>query len=264
MSERAILHVDMDAFFASIEVLDAPELRGKPVIVGGTPEERGVVAAASYEVRKYGIHSAMSAYRAKKLCPHAVFIKPRMSRYVEVSRSIFDIFRCYTPLVEPISIDEAFLDVTGSRRLFGDAVSIGRQIKKRILDEVRLVASVGVAPNKFLAKLASDLDKPNGFCIITEGEAENLLAGLPVSRLWGIGKVSQQALARIGVVTIQDLFSVPKEQLEAHFGVHTAKLLDLARGIDYRPVMVDSETKSIGAENTFPKDISDTKALLAH
>lgn len=258
------MHVDMDAFFAAIEALDAPELRGKPVVVGGEPEERGVVAAASYEARKYGIHSAMSSFRAKKLCPQAIFVKPRRGRYVEISKRIFDIFRSYTPLVEPISIDEAFLDVTGCSRLFGDAVTIGRQIKERILDEVGLVASVGVAPNKFLAKLASDLDKPDGFRIIKEDEAEALLAGLPIGRLWGVGKVSQQALAKMGVHKIGDLFAVHREKLEAHFGIHTAKLLELAKGIDNRPVVTEHEAKSVGAETTFPKDISNTNALRAH
>jgi DNA polymerase-4 len=264
MTRRAILHVDMDAFFAAVEVLDNPELRGKPVIVGGTPEERGVVAAASYEVRKYGIHSAMSSFRAKKLCPDAIFIRPRHHRYVEISKSFFAIFRSYTPLVEPISIDEAFLDVTGCRRLFGDPVTIGREIKNRIRDEVGLVASVGVAPNKFLAKLASDLDKPDGFRIIREEEAEALLAGLPIGRLWGVGKVSQKALAGMGVHLIRDLFTVPREKLEAHFGAHTAKLLELARGIDNRPVVTEHEAKSIGAETTFPKDISDAKILCGY
>jgi len=264
MMEPAILHVDMDAFFAAVEVLDDPELRGKPVVVGGEPEERGVVAAASYEARKYGIHSAMSSYRARKLCPQAIFIKPRRHRYVEISNGIFEIFHSYTPLVEPISIDEAFLDVTGSRHLFGDAVTIGHQIKKRIREEMGLVASVGVAPNKFLAKLASDLDKPDGFRIIREEEAEALLAGLPVGRLWGVGKVSQKALAGMGVHLIKDLFSVPREKLEAHFGSHTAKLLELARGIDDRPVITDREAKSIGAETTFRKDISDTRMLCGY
>jgi DNA polymerase-4 len=264
MNERAILHVDMDAFFAAIEVLDNPELRGKPVVVGGAPEKRGVIAAASYEARKYGIHSAMSSFRAAKLCPHAIFMKPRGRRYAEISRRIFDIFRTYTPLVEPISIDEAFLDVTGCQQLFGDAVTIGRQIKDRIRDEVGLVASVGVAPNKFLAKLASDLDKPDGFRIIKENEAEALLAELPVGRLWGIGKKSQQTLAKLGVQKIKDLFTLPREKLEAHFGIHTAKLLALAKGIDNRPVVTDREAKSIGAETTFPKDISETDTLCAH
>ncbi|NIM19299.1 MAG: DNA polymerase IV [Candidatus Latescibacteria bacterium] len=263
MSERTILHVDMDAFFASVEVLDQPELRGKPVIVGGTPEERGVVAAASYEARKYGIHSAMSAYRAKKLCPHAIFIRPRRDRYVEISDRIFDIFYAYTPLVEPISIDEAFLDVTGSRGLFGEAAEIGRTIKRRIREEIGLVASIGLAPNKFLAKLASDLDKPDGFKIIEAGEAEALLAGLPVSRLWGVGKVTQKTLAGLGIIKVKDLLAYPKDKLESHLGSYTQTLLELARGIDDRPVVTETESKSIGAETTFAKDIADAETLCA-
>ncbi len=263
MPSRAILHVDMDAFFASVEVLDDPSLRGRPVIVGGTPEERGVVAAASYEVRKYGVHSAMSAFRAKKLCPHAVFIKPRRRRYVEISKRIFNIFDAYTPLVEPISIDEAFLDVTGSQQLFGEAVDIGRSIKSRIREEIGLIASVGVAPNKFLAKLASDLDKPDGFKVIKAEEAEALLAELPVSRLWGVGKVTQKTFAGLGIVKIKDLLGYPRDELEAHFGSNVDRLLDLARGIDDRPVVTESEAKSIGAETTFAKDIAEMEILSA-
>ncbi|HXS09593.1 MAG TPA: DNA polymerase IV, partial [Candidatus Krumholzibacteria bacterium] len=183
--ERAIIHVDMDAFYASVEVMDNPALAGKPVIVGGTPETRGVVAAASYEARTFGVHSAMSSYRAHKLCPHGVFILPRMSRYVEISHDIHRVFEAFTPLIEPISIDEAFLDVTGSQTLFGSPPEIGRAIKRRIRDEIGLVASIGVAPNKFLAKLASDLEKPDGFVVLTAEDAEARLAPLPVSRLWG-------------------------------------------------------------------------------
>ena len=178
MSERAILHVDMDAFYASVETRDNPALAGKPVIVGGTPEGRGVVAAASYEARRYGVHSAMSAWQAHRLCPQGVFIRPRMRRYCEVSERIFEVFRDYTPLVEAVSIDEAFLDVTASRGLFGPAEGIGRTIKKRIRAEIGLTASVGVAPNKFLAKLASDLEKPNGFVGIRAAEARARIAAL--------------------------------------------------------------------------------------
>ncbi len=258
---RAILHVDMDAFYASIEMLENPDLRGQPVIVGGTAETRGVVAAASYEVREYGVHSAMSSYRARQLCPHAVFIPPRMGSYVKYSRRIFAILREYTPLVEPLSIDEAFLDVTGSRKLFGPATEIGRTIKRRIKEEVGLTASVGVAPNKFLAKLASDLEKPDGFVVIKPGQAEARLAVLPVARLWGVGKVTQRQLAKHGVETIGGLLAMPVHQLEGIVGSYAPRLRELARGIDDRPVVVGESSKSIGGETTFAEDIADEKRL---
>jgi DNA polymerase-4 len=229
--------------------------------VGGTAEQRGVVAAASYEVRKYGVRSAMSSYRARQLCPHAVFIPPRMGHYVKYSKKIFAILREYTPLVEPLSIDEAFLDVSGSRKLFGPATEIGRTIKHRIKEEVGLTASVGVAPNKFLAKLASDLEKPDGFVVIRPGEAESRLAPLPVSRLWGVGKVTQRQLAGQGVKTIQDLLDLPAHRLEGIVGTYTARLRRLARGIDDRPVVVGESSKSIGAETTFAEDIADPDRL---
>jgi DNA polymerase-4 len=262
-TERAVIHVDMDAFYASVEVMDDPSLAGKPVIVGGTPEGRGVVAAASYEARRYGVHSAMSAYRAKKLCPDGVFVRPRMSRYVELSRDIRAIFHDFTPLVEPISLDEAFLDVTGSRRLFGDAVDIGRAIKRRIRDEVGLVASVGVAPNKYLAKLASDLEKPDGFVVITRDNARELLADLPVRRLWGVGKQTQKLLAKKGIHTIGDVTATPLEELEARLGVLARRLKNLALGVDHRPVVADWEAKSISSERTFAHDIGDAGELRA-
>jgi DNA polymerase-4 len=254
----------MDAFYASVEMRDDPALRGKPVVVGGTPEGRGVVAAASYESRKFGIHSAMSAHRARTLCPDAVFISPRMAHYSAVSKTIFAIFKEYTPLVEPISIDEAFLDVTGSAGLFGPAETIGRTIKQRIGDELGLTASVGVAPNKFLAKLASDLEKPDGFVIITEEEAAAKLAPLHVGKLWGVGKVTQESLAKHGIKTIQDFLNYPKERLEKIVGSNAARLCQLARGIDDRPVVVGEESKSIGAETTFPEDIGDAAVLIRH
>lgn len=251
----------MDAFYASIEILEDPALRGRPVIVGGAPERRGVVAAASYEVRKYGVHSAMSSFRARKLCPSAVIIPPRMSHYVSYSKRIFAILKEYTPLVEPISIDEAFLDVTGSRQLFGTGQGIGRRIKQRIRDEVGLTASVGVAPNKFLAKLASDLEKPDGFVVIEQRTASARLAELPVGKLWGIGKVSQRELAKHGVYRIRDLLRYPPDRLEAIVGSNSHRLRELARGIDERPVVVGDASKSIGAETTFAKDIDDGTTL---
>ncbi len=258
---RAILHVDMDAFYASVEVLDDPSLKGKPVIVGGTPEGRGVVSAASYEARAYGVHSAMSAARAVKLCPDGVFLRGRMDRYVEISRQIGAIFRDFTPLVEPLSIDEAFLDVTGCRRLFGSAETIGHLIRQRIADEVQLVASVGVAGNKFLAKLASDLEKPAGFVVIPEDKARQILADLPIGRLWGVGKVSQREMARFGIRTVRDFLAVPEEQAVRQFGDHVRQLRRLAVGHDTRPVIPSHEAKSIGNEITFGEDIADARHL---
>jgi len=258
---RAIIHVDMDAFYASVEVMDHPELAGKPVIVGGTPESRGVVAASSYEARKFGVRSAMSSYRAHRLCPHGVFLAPRMSRYAEVSRQIHAIFESYTPIIEPLSIDEAFLDVTASRALFGTPPEIGRAIKGRIRAEIGLVASVGVAPNKFLAKLASDLEKPDGFVVITRDEAETRLAPLPVSRLWGVGKVTEAAMAKAGIHTIGDVVRASDVVLEKIAGSYAPRLKQLARGIDDREVVPDAEAKSIGAENTFARDIADAEEL---
>ena len=261
--ERAIIHVDMDAFYASVEVMDNPALAGKPVIVGGTPETRGVVAAASYEARTFGVHSAMSSYRAHKLCPHGVFILPRMSRYVEISHDIHRVFEAFTPLIEPISIDEAFLDVTGSQTLFGSPPEIGRAIKRRIRDEIGLVASIGVAPNKFLAKLASDLEKPDGFVVLTAEDAEARLSPLPVARLWGVGKKTEAILAAAGIHTIGDVVRADYAKLERLVGSYAPHMQELARGLDDREVVPDAEARSIGAENTFPKDISDAQALRA-
>jgi len=199
---RQILHIDMDAFFASVEQLDNPELQGKAVLVGGSPEQRGVVAACSYKARKFGIHSAMPMSQAIRLCPDAIVLPVRMERYIEVSNAIHAIFSKYTPQIEPISLDEAFLDVTNSIQLFGNAEKIGREIKTRIKDELKLIASVGIAPNKFLAKLASDLEKPDGFVVITEENKQEVLDPLPISKIWGIGKVTAKALKNIRINTI--------------------------------------------------------------
>lgn len=261
MTERQILHVDMDAFYAAVEVLDDPSLAGRPVIVGGTPAGRGVVAAASYEARRFGVHSAMPAARARQLCPTGVFRRPRMQRYVDVSGQILAILQEYTPLVEPLSIDEAFLDVTGCERLFGSAAAIGRTIKDRVRREVGLTASVGVAPNKFLAKLASDLEKPDGFVVIEAAAARDRLAVLPVRKLWGVGEVSERELRRHGIRTIGDLTRAPRSLLEGCFGEHAAQLLDLAAGRDERPVVPAHEAKSIGNEVTFAADIADPEEL---
>jgi len=261
VSARAILHVDMDAFYAAVEVLDQPALAGRPVIVGGTPEGRGVVAAASYEARRYGVHSAMPAAQAIRRCPHGVFLRPRMERYLEVSEQVFAIFRDYTPLVEPLSIDEAFLDVTGSTRLFGPGEAIGRALKARIRREVGLTASVGVASNKFLAKLASELEKPDGFVVIRPDEITARLDGLPVGKLWGVGQVTERELNRQGIRTIGDLRRAPRELLRARLGDHADHLVALAARRDERPVVPVHEAKSIGNALTFAEDIADPDAL---
>ena len=256
-----ILHVDMDAFYASVEELDDPGLAGQPVVVGGTPDGRGVVAAANYIARKFGVHSAMPAAQARRLCPDAVFIRSRMDRYAEVSRELRGIFARYTPLVEPLSLDEAFLDVASSLRLFGDGESIARRIKGEIRTELGLVASVGIAPNKFLAKLASDLDKPDGLVVVPEDDIQAFLDPLPVSRLWGVGKVANRRLGELGVHTIADLRNLPRDLLTGHFGQSAAHLLELARGVDDRRVVPDRDAKSISHETTFETDIGDTEVL---
>lgn len=260
---RSILHVDMDAFYASVEVRDQPALAGRPVIVGGAPERRGVVSAASYEARKFGIHSAMPTARALRLCPDAVFLPVRMERYAAVSRQIRDIFDRYTPLVEPLSLDEAFLDVTESQALFGPARDVARAIKQAIAEELQLVASVGVAPNKFLAKIASDLDKPDGFVEVSPGGVQDFLDPLPAGRVWGVGKVTCDELERYGIRTIADLRRQSRDWLLDHFGRFGERLFDLARGLDPRPVVPDSEAKSISHETTFAVDVADRRILHA-
>jgi len=258
---RSIIHVDMDAFYASIEQRDNPSLRGQPVLVGGSPESRGVVSAASYEAREFGARSAMPMSHAVRLCPHAAVLPVRMGHYVRVSRQIHRIFESYTPLVEPISIDEAFLDVTGSLRLFGEAEAIATRIKEEVRGQTQLTASVGVAPNKFLAKLASDLDKPDGLVVVTEEGKLSLLAPLPISRIWGVGKVGQRAFASMGIATIGDLQRLPLDVLEGKFGSNAQTLHDLAFGIDSRSVVPEHEAKSISAETTFPRDVSSPTVL---
>lgn len=258
-----ILHVDMDAFYASVEERDDPSLVGKPVIVGGSAEARGVVAAANYEARKYGVHSAMSSKRAKQLCSNAIFIKSRMDHYAGVSKQIRAIFESFTPLVEPLSLDEAFLDVAGSERLFGPAPTIGRQIKQRIRDELRLVASVGVAPTKFVAKVASDVEKPDGFVVVEADNVQSFLDPLPVGRIWGVGKVTGQVFDRLGIQTIGQLRELPLKALIDTFGAAGEHYWNLAHGIDNRRVVPDREAKSISHETTFSADIADKEILRA-
>ena len=258
-----ILHIDMDAFYASVEQRDRPELVGRPVIVGGTPEGRGVVAAASYEARTFGIHSAMPAVTAKRLCPRGIFLRPRMEDYAEISEQIRTIFHSYTPLVEPLSLDEAFLDVTGSQSLFGSAVQIGRAIKHEIHQRLKLVASVGVAPNKFLAKIASDLQKPDGFVVVEPGKEQPFLDPLSVGRLWGVGKVTGAIFERLGVRRIEQLRQLPLDLLQQQFGHSGQHLWELARGIDDRPVVPEQQAKSISHETTFAQDVTDPETLQA-
>ena len=246
-----ILHVDMDAFYASVEEREDPSLRGKPLIVGGSAEGRGVVAAANYAARKFGVHSAMPAARAKQLCPQAVFIKPRIDYYATVSRQIREIFESFTSQIEPLSLDEAFLDVSGSESLFGASAQIGRQIKQLIRERLQLVASVGVAPNKFLAKIASDLEKPDGFVIVEADQIQAFLDPLPVGRLWGVGKVTGRAFERLGIRTIGQLRQLSVESLDELFGTAGEHYWRLAHGIDDRRVTPDREAKSISNETTF-------------
>lgn len=257
---RKILHVDMDAFYASVEQRDDPSLRGRPLVVGGG-NNRGVVAAASYEAREYGVRSAMPMREAKRRCPELLRVAPRMSHYQAVSREVFSIFREFTPVVESLSLDEAFLDVTSSLSLFGNEVRIGREIKKRILERTSLRASVGVAPNKLVAKIASDLDKPDGLCVVTAENMREILDPLPVSVIPGIGPETLARLQPKGIVTIADLRLASDRDLEPVFGRFTQRTRDRACGIDERPVLSSRADKSISAEETFATDLDETSTM---
>lgn len=259
--ERKILHIDMDAFYAAVEQLDNPAYRGKPVIVGGDPGGRGVVSTCSYEARKYGVRSAMPLKEAFRRCPHGIFLPVRGERYAEISRQVMTILSEYTPLIEPLSLDEAFLDLTGSEGLFGPTVEIARQIVKRIAVEVGLSASVGIAPNKFLAKLGSDLQKPQGFVVISRENALQLLENLPVGKLWGVGEKTEAILKEMGITTIGMLGRVEPEILFRKFGEAGYQLHRLAHGIDERPVNTGEASKSIGHEITFQTDSADREFL---
>lgn len=252
---RTILHVDLDAFFAAVEQRDDPGLRGKPVLVGGSVQ-RGVVAAASYEARRFGIRSAMPMAEAMRRCPHAIVVPHRMARYAETSRQFFSILDAFSPLVEPVSLDEAFLDVTGAERLLGDGVEIARAIKARVRDELALVASVGVAPSKLVAKIASDIDKPDGLRVVTPADVAGFLAPLPASRLWGVGAVTQEKLTALGLRTIGDVAGYPQAVLQARLGERQGThLAALARGEDVREVEPGGLPVSIGHEETFDVDL---------
>ena len=253
--ERAIIHVDMDAFYAAIEQHDHPQWRGKPVVVGELGP-RSVVSTASYEARPYGVRSAMPTLTAQRLCPHALFVPVRMARYQEVSAQVFEVFAEATPEIEGLSLDEAFLDVTRSLRLFGDVETIGRHLKDEIRARTGLNASVGMAHNKLLAKLASELSKPDGFLRITPANAQAILDPLPVGRMWTVGKVAEAALHRIGIRTIGELRGASPRLLAQALGNHAASLARLAQGLDERPVESDAEEKSISAETTFDTDLT--------
>ena len=258
---RWIMHVDMDAFFASIEQLDHPEYKGHPVIVGGL-SSRGVVATCSYEARKFGVHSAMPISRAKKLCPDGVYVYPRMDRYKEVSHQIFSIMKEFTPHIEPLSIDEAFLEVSGMSTMYSGPKALGRAIKDRVFEETGLIISAGLAPNKFLAKLASDLDKPDGLVVIPYGREKEILAPLPIKRIWGVGPRTEKILKTGGFHLMRHIQALPDEScLIPLVGNQARRIWELANGIDDRPVETDRKIQSIGAEETYEEDLTDGSAI---
>jgi len=254
VTSKSIIHLDMDAFYPAVEVLDNPALKGKPVIVGGS-RERGVVSSASYEARKFGVHSAQPIVRAMRLCPKGIFLPVRMSRYRQLSRPVFEIFYQFTPLVEPLSIDEAFLDVTGSERLLGKPADIAKKIKQMVFKETGLIVSAGVAPSKFVAKIASDIDKPDGLTVVHPDRVSDFLDPLPINKMWGIGKVTMKALTRLNIHTFRDLHQLPINVLEQKFGKQGVRMHQLSMGLDEREVVTEYDAKSIGHENTFPQDI---------
>ena len=258
---RTVIHFDMDAFFASVEQLDAPDLRGKPVLVGAR-STRGVVTAASYEARPFGVRSAMSMVEALRRCPQAIVVPPRRDRYVELSRRVFEVFRRYTPLVEGLSVDEAFLDVTGSRSLYGEGAEIARRIKGAIRTEIGLTGSAGVASNKFVAKIASDLNKPDGLTVVKQGAEAEFLAPLPLERMWRVGPKGRAKLRAAGLETIGDLARLDVGTLEQLLGSWGPAAHQLARGLDDRPVVVGAPPKSLGSESTFERDLTTRDALL--
>lgn len=255
------MHVDMDAFFASVEQLDHPEYKGHPVIVGGL-SSRGVVATASYEARKFGVHSAMPISRAKKLCPHGIYVYPNMARYKEISHIIHKVMEEFTPIIEPLSLDEAFLDVTGITHKFTGPKALGRAIKDRVFEETGLIISAGLAPNKFLAKLASDLDKPDGLVVIPYGKECESLANFPIKRIWGVGPSTERRLKVGGFALIKDVQNLPDEKpLVPYVGNQARRIWELARGIDERPVEPDRQIQSVGNEETYESDVEDPAVI---
>ncbi len=257
MDCQKIIHIDMDAFFAAVEQRDNPSLRGRPVIVGGDPDRRGVVATCSYEARKFGVHSAMASKTAVRLCPKAVFVRPRFSEYKEASDTIRSIFLDYTDLVEPLSLDEAYLNVTENKKNIPYATMIAKDIRNRIFAETNLTASAGVSYNKFLAKTASDVNKPDGMTVIRPCDAESFLEQLPIGKFYGIGKATEKKMLALGITKGRELKELPLEKLIRHFGKAGAFYYDIVRGIDRREVMPERIRKSVGKETTFNEDISD-------
>lgn len=263
---RTIVHVDMDAFFAQVEVLDEPSYASRPLIVGGPRVgSRGVVSTCSYEARRYGIHSAMPLRRAIELCPHAIVVPPRLSRYREVAAQVRRVLDKFTPIVEPLSIDEAFLDMTGCEHFYASPPDLGQRIKAAIRQATQLTASVGIAPNKFLAKLASDRQKPDGLVIVPSHAVDDFLADLPVRSLWGVGPQTSRLLEQVGIVTVKNLKEYSRERLIRFLGDNLGKhLWELAHGRDDRPVEPHTKAKSLGKETTFPTDIWDGPLLRSH
>jgi DNA polymerase-4 len=258
--ERIVLHIDMDAFYASVEQLDHPELRGKPVIVGGS-SNRGVVSAASYEARKFGVRSAMPIFQAKKRCPQGIFVPVRMRRYKEMSDQVMEILETYSPIVEQVSIDEAYLDLTGLERLHGSSERIARRIKEEIRGVTSLSCSIGIAPNKFLAKVASETNKPNGLTVISTQKASEVARGLPVGKVPGVGKKTVERLEKLKVTHLGDLLRVPEAELLKAVGKFSYTLLEFAQGIDDSPVVCHTDAKSISSEETFEENTNDYEVL---
>jgi len=259
---RKIIHVDMDAFYAAVEQRDFPELKGQPVIVGGQPDSRGVVATCSYEARKYGIHSAMPCSRAYQLCPQGIFVKPRFSAYKQASADIHSVFKEFTDMIEPLSLDEAYLDVTHVELCEGSASLMAREIRNKVFQKTKLTASAGISYNKFLAKLASDVNKPCGQFLIKPGAAESFLANFPIGKFYGVGRVTENKMQMNGIKTGADLKKKTMQDLLDLFGNSAEYYYDIARGIDHREVVTHRIRKSLGAENTFQQDIGDFNEML--
>lgn len=262
MSQRKIIHIDCDCFYAAIEMRDDPSLAGRPLAVGGSADRRGVIATCNYEARAYGVRSAMSSHHALKLCPDLLIVRPRFDAYREASREIHAILRDFTEIIEPLSLDEAYLDVSASQHFSGSATRIAQEIRRRVWQELRITVSAGVAPNKFLAKIASDWRKPDGLFVITPDQVDDFVAELPVSKLHGVGKVTADKLGRLGVISCADLREWSRLALAREFGSFGERLYGLARGIDERAVQVDSRRQSLSVENTFDQDLPDLGTCL--